>query len=498
VMLSTRRANRASRQSGVRESAAPGGGGAGGRAVLHVQLSDYGRSRAIIEHLVGKLEDERRMRSDSPERREDTNSRPYIAPELMSSGHHWGIAADIWSLGCLLARMGSSEPLQTRDEADPSVGPMATMLAALEQGHELPQPVVTVTEKCVKVSSHKRPTTQFLVRSLGRQRMLLQSEADNKPGGRQSMARQSMAPRQSMAQLRTSTASAPPVPVGLPAPVGHAPIQRPPLAGRNSGNSGSRVSAVHESPAGAPEPAPLPPPRDSVIRKLAAAGVPPPMEESSSRTTLSTGWGGLLKFVNRIVSSNPEQTADNRRNTNTEVRAAMLNTMDDLLSEALSEASVSNVSAKAGQSARLQALLREAMEAKSNEAGVAKSNESASTAAPSAAATMASPNEPLKSSQLNAAAQKGSDAKHGAARKMKDILAEAMSISTDSVREKLKRVMEQSVAEAKHDVPEKSTSLGRRVLGEKSMRPPRDPGLPETLNIYERESSMIKDARLRI
>jgi len=226
--------------------------------------------------------------------------------------------------------------------------------------------------------------------------------------------------------------------------------------------------------------------------------VPPPMEESSSRTTLSTGWGGVLKFVNRIVSSNPEQTADNRRNTNTEVRAAMLNTMDDLLSEALSEASVSNVSAKAGQSARLQALLREAMEAKSNEAGVAKSNESASTAAPSAAATMASPNEPLKSSQLNAAAQKGSDAKHGAARKMKDILAEAMSISTDSVREKLKRVMEQSVAEAKHDVPEKSTSLGRRVLGEKSMRPPRDPGLPETLNIYERESSMIKDARLRI
>ena len=82
---------------------------------MNVKLADYGRS---AEYITQQLEQEQ----ENPPRLGpgEEHRQLYLAPELLR-GDTTTTAADIWSLGCITARMGSLKPLYGQAGASPHI-----------------------------------------------------------------------------------------------------------------------------------------------------------------------------------------------------------------------------------------------------------------------------------------------------------------------------------------------------------------------------------------
>ena len=160
----------------------------GGAENIEVRLSDFGRSKRLIGHLCEQGSATQASATDF-----DQLFQPYAAPEQLS-GEKWTASADIYSLGCLLARMGMGAPLFAAElrEAPPTArwppvfhklccGQVSVVEqmreAARQPGTHLPPPLIELVEQCTALERRQRPQVVTCLRSLKAQARLLREEA---------------------------------------------------------------------------------------------------------------------------------------------------------------------------------------------------------------------------------------------------------------------------------------------------------------------------------
>ena len=138
-----------------------------------VKLSDYGRPRRMIRLLVERESEEEALAlAESGEEAlyDDGKMLPYVAPELIqapqritsSSSSHLA-QADVWSLGCILASMGSDMPLVSMGKeidlhGDGQDSMVLDGLKRLSETIVLPDNYLKVAESCSAVSLKRRTT----------------------------------------------------------------------------------------------------------------------------------------------------------------------------------------------------------------------------------------------------------------------------------------------------------------------------------------------------
>ena len=137
---------------------------------LQVKLTDYGRSRGMVQVLL----DQHDVNDDQAATKEPTEF--YYAPELLNS-QRAGAAADVWSLGCLITRMATMEPLYTKSlatshmtykkilhlVADGTIN--ATSHITTESS--VPPSFMKLARECMKMTPAARPKLALIVERIG-------------------------------------------------------------------------------------------------------------------------------------------------------------------------------------------------------------------------------------------------------------------------------------------------------------------------------------------
>ena len=157
----------------------------GGRSQHMVKLSDYGRSKRLIQHLLerdeGELNQGARGASNTTAA-SDMRRAPYAAPELIS-GESWSASADVYALGCLTARMASGAALYSSQLAtmpwhkvfhNICVG--VTSATAEVPAGCLPQALMSLIEHCISLEPKSRPRSAYCARALEKQAALIRAE----------------------------------------------------------------------------------------------------------------------------------------------------------------------------------------------------------------------------------------------------------------------------------------------------------------------------------
>ena len=92
----------------------------GGTDGHHVKLMDYGRPDRLIQALYAIDDDEHVLRRSRASSASDMFRAPYAAPEVLDGVRAATASADVYSLGCLLVRMGLTAPLFSEELAGAS------------------------------------------------------------------------------------------------------------------------------------------------------------------------------------------------------------------------------------------------------------------------------------------------------------------------------------------------------------------------------------------
>ena len=81
----------------------------GGRNDRMVKLADYGRSKRLVTdlHAVMADADDDELKADGPREMRQH----YAAPEILQRRAKWSGSVDVYSLGCVITRMGISSSL---------------------------------------------------------------------------------------------------------------------------------------------------------------------------------------------------------------------------------------------------------------------------------------------------------------------------------------------------------------------------------------------------
>ena len=344
-------------------------------SVIHVQLADFGRPRQVVEHLVGM--ELRRAKREGDAAASDDHQLPFTAPELLKvrAGVEWGAPADIWALGCMLARMGSTRPLvlgadgiRTHRAAEPSPrkgkapaasppskppplaqalgggsvadffalpkpappkppgaidealkqdsianffslksqealsvqeeskkrSPLQCMHDAMKAGDALPPPIVALAEKCVRTKPEKRPTAEYMVRSLHHQRELLKKESDHNE--RVSSITSQAVPQSRASRMSSATTMI--APRSLPAPQSYVSTSTASMFGLLSRMHADEAARMHADEAARAETA------DKAAAAETAAATPKPknvLDAALKQDSIANFFG--------IATSPPEDAA---------------------------------------------------------------------------------------------------------------------------------------------------------------------------------------------
>jgi serine/threonine protein kinase len=149
---------------------------------MHAKLGDYGRSARLISM---RASDETSMLDSQPGKLKE-DARLYSAPELLR-GEHFDSRCDVWSLGCILARVVTQRPLHSVfghdlsamsvEEAQATVSRMLLRVTTGEvnpvqevlkggdsRGRSIrPQFAAPLIETCVSLDRQARPSAAMVV-----------------------------------------------------------------------------------------------------------------------------------------------------------------------------------------------------------------------------------------------------------------------------------------------------------------------------------------------
>jgi len=140
----------------------------GGPTQREVKLADYARSATLISFLF-EMEEYGDADADiSP----DSRRAFFVAPEVLAGGDA-SAAADMYAVGCLIARMGMQQPLYARQLSSTptpkvlyqvmagSLSPLDDMRASAHFGSSPPR-MVEIAEECLSARASDRPEAQTL------------------------------------------------------------------------------------------------------------------------------------------------------------------------------------------------------------------------------------------------------------------------------------------------------------------------------------------------
>ena len=164
----------------------------GGPTLSDVKLGDFGRSKRLVEGLLrdGEVAYDKAVTLDGRDAI-DAHPHPYSAPEVLSDEEmvDWSFHSDVYSFGCLLARLGSRDALLADElRSEPAApGRWRRIFAKLSNGdasvarglqdvaktENITSNYVHLSERCVNVERSWRPQMLFCLRNLEKQATVL-------------------------------------------------------------------------------------------------------------------------------------------------------------------------------------------------------------------------------------------------------------------------------------------------------------------------------------
>jgi len=217
---------------------------------------------------------------------EDHRQLPYIAPELLRDPRaiksQAGPMADIWSLGCVLARMARAEPLEVPQSTLRPIPPLDDLRELCEVG-DVPESVLKLAVSCTATRSFTRKTAPLCARSLAEaEREVANGKGEavddkDETHERATRVSQSNSRKSKIVQMQAAA-----VPRRLPAPSMHAGDPEPTTSPTQSGvsSTGTSYDVTHDTDSPTASPAPRLSPR-SGSKARACRGTITPLTASS-------------------------------------------------------------------------------------------------------------------------------------------------------------------------------------------------------------------------